>query len=73
MGERQDQFDAMIARLNTVTNDIAADYAQLLAEIANNTVSAESIAQGNANVATLEALGASVSNPVPPPVEPPTT
>lgn len=71
MATRQEEFNEIIARLNTVSNDIAADYAQLLAEIANNTVSAESIAQGKANVATLEALGASVSNPVPPPVEPP--
>ena len=72
MPTRQEDFDALMGRLNTVTNDVAADYAQLLAEIANNSVSAESIAAGNANVAILEALGASVSNPVPPPVEPPT-
>jgi hypothetical protein len=70
MATRQEDFDALMARLNTITNDIAADYAQLLDEIKNNTVSAESIANGNANVATLEALGASVANPVPPPVEP---
>ena len=67
MPTRQEEFDALMARLNTVTNDIAADYAKLLAEIANNSVSAESIAAGNANVAILEALGASVENPVPEP------
>lgn len=66
MATRQEEFDALMGRLNTVTNDIAADYAKLLQEIADNSVSAESIAAGNANVATLEALGASVSNPVPP-------
>lgn len=65
MATRQEEFDALMGRLNTVTNDVAADYAQLLKEVANNTVSAESIAAGNANVAILEALGASVTNPVP--------
>ena len=67
MPTRQEEFDALMARLNTITNDIAADYALLLEQIANNSVSAESIAAGNANVAILEALGASVENPVPEP------
>lgn len=71
MATRQEEFNELIARLNTVTNDIAADYQKLLDEIANNSVTAESIAAAEANIATLEALGASVSNPVPPPVEPP--
>lgn len=71
MATRQEEFNELIARLNTVTNDIAADYQKLLDEIANNSVSAESIAAAKANIETLEALGASVSNPVPPPVEPP--
>lgn len=71
MPTRQEEFDAIIGRLNTVTNDIAADYQKLLDEIANNSVSAESLANAAANISTLEALGASVSNPVPPPVEPP--
>lgn len=70
MATRQEDFDALMGRLNTVTNDVAADYAKLLGEIANNTVSAESIAAGNANVAILEALGASVTNPVPEPTPP---
>lgn len=70
MATRQEEFNALIGRLNTVTNDIAADYAQLLAEIANNSVSAASIAEGHANVAALEALGASVANPVPEPPAP---
>lgn len=70
MATRQEEFDALMGRLNVVTNDVAADYAKLLEEIANNSVSAESIAAGEANVAILEALGASVSNPVPePPAE----
>lgn len=70
MATRQEEFDALIGRLNTVTNDIAADYQKLLDEIANNSVSAESLANAATNIATLEALGASVTNPVP---EEPTT
>lgn len=66
MPTRQEEFDAIMGRLNTVTNDVAADYAKLLAEIANGNVTPESIAAGEANVAILEALGASVENPVPP-------
>lgn len=65
MATRQEQFDALISRLNTVTNDIAADYKKLLEEAKTNSVSAESIAAGEAHVATLEGLGASVENPVP--------
>lgn len=67
MATRQEQFDALIGRLNTVTSDIAADYQKLLDEAKNNSVSAESIATAEANIATLEALGASVDNPVPAP------
>lgn len=67
MATRQEEFDAIIARLNTVTNDIAADYQKLLDEIASNTVSAESLANAATNIAALEALGASVTNPVPEP------
>lgn len=67
MPTRQEQFDAVVARLNNVTNDIAADYQKLLDEVRNNSVSAESIAAAEANIATLEALGASVENPVPEP------
>lgn len=66
MATRQEQFDVMMGRLNTVTNDIAADYAKLLEEAKTNSVSAESIAAAETNIATLEALGASVENPVPP-------
>jgi len=67
MAKAQEQFDALMARLNTVTNDIAADYQKLLDEIQNNTVSAASIAAAEANIAKLETLGASVENPVPTP------
>ena len=75
MPTRQEQFDALYGpggRLDVVTNDIAADYAKLIDEAKTGNVSAESIAAGEVNVAKLEALGASVENPVPAPTEPPT-
>ena len=70
MPTRQEDFDQLVSDLNAVTNDIAADYEKLLGEIANNSVSSESIATAKANVEKLKALGASVDNPIP---EPPTT
>lgn len=70
MAKSQEQFDTLMARLDTVTNDIAADYQKLLDEIQSNTVSPASIAAAEANIAKLETLGASVANPVPePPAE----
>lgn len=70
MSTRQEDFDALMSRLNVATNDIAADYAKLLDEAKNNSVTAESIAAAETNIAALEALGASVENPVPvPPTE----
>lgn len=65
MATKQEQFDAIIAKLDGVTNDIAADYKQLLDEVQAGTVSQESLDKASVNVAKLEALGASVSNPVP--------
>lgn len=61
----QKQFDELIARLNTVTNDIAEDYKKLLAEIQAGNITDASVAEAKANIERLEALGASVSNPVP--------
>lgn len=66
MATSQERYDAIIARLDTITNDIAADYQQLLDEARTKTVSDESLAKGEANVARLEAIGASVDNPLPP-------
>lgn len=73
MAKSQERFDAIIARLDTITTDIAADYQKLLDEVRAGGVSDESFARAEANIATLEALGASVDNPVPeePPVDPP--
>lgn len=65
MALNQTQFNEMVARLNTLTDDIAADYAKLLAEIAAGNITDESVAAATARIAQLEALGASVENPVP--------
>jgi tetrahydromethanopterin S-methyltransferase subunit G len=72
MAKTQERFDDLMARLDTITNDIAADYQKLLDEITNNSVSDASITAAEANIAKLESLGASVDNPVPPeePTEP---
>lgn len=70
MGQTQERFDALMGRLDTVTTDIAADYKKLLDEIQAGTISEESFAKHEANIAKLEELGASVENPVP---EPPAT
>lgn len=71
MALTQQQFNELIARLNTVTNDIAEDYQKLLDEIQAGNISDESVAEAKANIERLEALGASVSNPVPEPPAPP--
>lgn len=65
MPTNQEIFDAQLARLDTVTNDIAADYQKLIDDAAAKGVSAESLAKHEANVARLEGIGASVENPVP--------
>lgn len=62
---KQEQFDALIGRLNVATNDIAADLTNLKAQIAAGTVSDESLARLDSNIAALETLGASTENPVP--------
>lgn len=67
---KQEQFDAMVARLNTATNDIAADLKLLKDQIAAGTVSDESLAKLDADIVKLEALGASTDNPIPDPPPP---
>lgn len=75
MAKAQEQFDALMGRLNTVTNDIAEDYQTLLNEVQrlnDGSVSQASLDAAAANIAQLESIGASVANPVPvPPTEPP--
>lgn len=71
MAKAQERFDALMARLDKITTDIAGDYKTLLDEVQAGSISDESLAKAEANIATLEALGASVENPVPePPTEP---
>lgn len=70
MATSQERYDAINERLNVITNDIAADYKKLLEEAKNKTISDESLAKGEANVLRLEALGASVDNPVPEETQP---
>lgn len=69
MGKNQERFDLLMGRLDTVTTDIAQDYKTLL-DAAKDTISEESFAKHEANIAKLEVLGASVENPVPPVVPP---
>lgn len=72
MATSQERFDAIIARLNTITSDIAADYKKLLDAVQNgDTISEESFAAAEANITVLETLGASVDNPVPEPTPEP--
>jgi ketol-acid reductoisomerase len=61
----QERFDALMARLDKATTDIAADYKQLLEEVKSGNISEESFATHEANITKLEELGASVENPVP--------
>lgn len=65
MAKSQERFDALMARLDKVTTDIAGDFKTLLDEVKAGSVSDESFAKAEANIAALEALGASVDNPVP--------
>lgn len=65
MAQTQERFDLLMSRLDKVSNDIAADYQQMRDEAKKGTVSDESFAKAEANIAKLEALGASVENPVP--------
>lgn len=73
MAKSQERFDLLMGRLDKVSNDIAADYAQLLKAVQEgaDSVSEESFAKHEANIDKLEALGASVENPVPEPPAPP--
>lgn len=62
---KQERFDAILGRIDTVTTNIAADYQKLLDEVKAGTVSDESLAKAEENIAKLETLAASVDNPVP--------
>jgi hypothetical protein len=62
---KQERFDAILSRIDTVTTNIAQDYQILIDEVKAGTVSDESLAKAEANVAKLEELAASKENPVP--------
>lgn len=55
---KQDQLNAAIARLETATTEIASDMKKLRDEIATGSVTDESLATLDANIAKLESLGA---------------
>lgn len=61
----QERFDELNTRLDTITNNIAEDYQSLLDQIGKGSISEESFAKHEANIARLEGIGASVENPVP--------
>jgi hypothetical protein len=52
---KQEKFDASIERLNTTTNDIAADLTLLKQQAAEGTISDDSLARLDTHIATLEA------------------
>jgi uncharacterized membrane protein len=54
---RQERLEAAVAKLDTATNEIAADLQTLKDEIAAGNVSDETLNQLDANIAKLEALG----------------
>lgn len=62
---KQERFDAILTRMDTVTTDIAGDFQTFIKEVKDGTVSDESLAKAEANVAILETLAASKENPVP--------
>lgn len=62
---KQERFDAILTGLNDVTNKIAADYQTLLDEVRNGTVSDESLAKAEENIAKLNEIAASNDQPVP--------
>lgn len=69
---KQERFDAILTRIDAVTTNIAEDYKTLLQEVKDGTVSDESLAKAETNIATLETLAASKENPIPnePPIPP---
>lgn len=73
MATKQERFNAILAELNTTTNEIAADYQTLLDEVRNGTVSDESLTAAEENIARLKQIAASNDQPVPGTEIPPAT
>lgn len=71
----QDEFNAVLGRIDTATNEIAADISGLRDQIAGlglpSTVEADILAQLDAAASRLEGIGADNANPVPDPVPDP--
>jgi hypothetical protein len=69
---KQERFDAILTKLDTVTTDLAGDFKTFIEEAKTGTVSDESLAKAEANVIILEQLAASKENPIPnePPIPP---
>lgn len=65
MATKQERFDAILTRLDAVTTDIAQDFKTFVQEVKDGTISDESLAKAETNIATLEQLAASKENPVP--------
>jgi len=62
---KQERFDAILSRLDAVTTDIAGDFKTFVQEVKDGTVSDDSLAKAEANIAKLEEVAASKENPVP--------
>lgn len=56
--EAQNRIDAALVRLDAATNEIASDLKKLRDQIVAGTVTQESLAKLEANIAKLESLGA---------------
>lgn len=59
---KQDQFDAMLQRLDAATTEIADDLRELREEVID-TISDESLAKLDANISKLETMGAEDDQP----------
>ena len=62
---KQERFDAILSRIDAVTNDLAGDFAAFVEEARTGTVSDESFTKAEENIAKLEALAASKTQPIP--------
>ena len=71
MATKQERFDAILTRIDSVTTNIADDYRAFLEEYREGTVSEESLAKAEANITKLEELAASKENPIPGETTPP--
>ena len=65
MATKQERFDAILTALNETTNEIAEDYQKLLEEVRNGSVSDDSLAAAETNIARLKEIAASNDQPVP--------